>query len=140
MKRLGLFLLAFLLMAVTACAGGKRYMHTTITGETIVADSISHTDVARRGSTLTTYSSCNEDLTQCQSLGDPRVETNPTLFEQLAGPGATVGAAELVRRGLEESGDNFDVDASASAGASAKAGAKASGGCQGNCAPNGKPH
>jgi predicted small secreted protein len=80
-------------------------------------DTVGHIGLFNKGSQYTRIQECawNREFgvkTQCKDITEDIV-TNNSVVEQLAGPAATVGAAELLRRGIENSGDEVHNNSSA---------------------------
>lgn len=131
---LKLFLVLFLAFALSACAGGRQYTVQNDDGSFYRVQDVGHNNLARKGAQYSLFELCTSDGV-CNKVAEDTA-VNPSLFEQLAGPGATVGAAELLRRGIKDSGDNVtNVAEGGGGGTGGSGGAGGSGGnyCKGNC-------
>lgn len=142
MKKL---IIAMTCLVLTACAGGHQYRVDNIDGSYYRVQEIGHTNIARKGAQYSLYELCTK-AGLCRTVAE-RTSLNPTLLEQLAGPGATVGGADILRRGFADSGSTVTNSATGGAGGASGAngssgqasaggqGAPGTGssGCKGNC-------
>lgn len=135
---------ALVAVFLVGCAGGRQYKVENEDGTFYRVSDVGHNNLARKGAQYSLFELCTTDG-RCNKVAEDTA-VNPTLFEQLAGPGATVGAAELLRRGIEKSGDSVtNVAEGGSGGTGGTGGAGGTGiggtggaggisnGCQGNC-------
>ena len=107
-----------LLLAVVflvGCAGGRVYTTDVIDGQYYRVTDVGHNNIARKGLQYGKVEFCMENG-QCKKVAED-VSVNGSLFEQLAGPAATVGAAKLLGDGIADSGDNVTNNNSATGGA-----------------------
>lgn len=127
---------------LAGCAGGQQYVVTNMDGSFYRVSEIGHNNIARKGAHYSLFELCTK-AGLCQMVAEKTV-INPSLIEQLAGPGATVVAADRLRSGLEDSGDTVSNTASGgeggqggTGGAGGAGGLGGSGGtsngCKGNC-------
>jgi hypothetical protein len=86
-----------------------------IDGQYYRVTDVGHTNIARKGLQYGKIELCSENGS-CSKIAED-VAVNPSLFEQLAGPAATVGAAKLLADGIENSGDSVTNNNSATGGA-----------------------
>jgi len=116
---------------LSACAGGSSYIVENADGTRYEVDNIGHTNLARTGAQYSNFKLCDPnavptpgpgsvDARGCKTVAQ-ETAVNPTLLQQLAGPGATVGAAKLIGDGLGNSGDTVNNNVQGGAGGDATA-------------------
>ena len=115
MKKL---LILLILVFVSGC-GGTQYVMTD--GGSIRIDTAGNTGAVTRGASYTQFSTCDQDNLNCQQVGDPLIQSNPTLVEQFSG----VGEAALLADGIRNSGDSINNGSNSGSNASANANADA---------------
>ena len=124
------------------CAGGHQYRVDNEDGTYYRVTDVGHNNMARKGMQYSAFELCTAGGV-CSKVAEGTA-VNSSFIEMLAGPGAAVGSAELIRKGLSKSGDT--VNASAEGGDSssfsgsysrststATSNSWAKGGCKGNC-------
>jgi hypothetical protein len=111
------------------CAGGQQYTVKNTDGSYYRVSDIGHSNLSRKGAQYSIFELCSEGG-QCQKVAEDTA-VNPTLFEQLGGPAATVGAAKLLADGIEDSGDNVTNNNNAEGGAGGAGGTGGAGGAGG---------
>lgn len=125
-----IYVLLFSSMFLAACMGGQQYRVDMDDGSYYVVEDIGHANMARNGMQYGRMMRCDASGV-CETVAES-TSVNGAMLGDLAGAGATVGAAALIGSGLRDSGDNVNVNSNSSnnVGVKVKNGNKT---CQGNC-------
>lgn len=123
MKGKYLIVLSLMLLLLTSACISKQYTNTLDDGTKTKMTSVGDTGFLTRGTTLTVTEICFPNEPCIKKVHET---TNPTVAEQLAGPGATVGAGYFIGKGLGDSGTNVSNNSGSVSAAGAVSSSRAS--------------
>jgi len=137
-----IILATLFLTLLTGCVGGQMYTtEVQDDGQFYQVTDVGHVSLLKKGAEYSLFETCVWDentgtMHSCKTVGT-RLDANNTIAEQVFGPAATVGAAELIDFNVNNSGSSSSSTSDAVGvgvgGAGGNANASASGGCHGNC-------